>query len=75
MISMKNKRKLYIDGLKGFACCFVMLGHFCGAYEYAEDISLIQCEFMKVITNSFFVFFFNEEFWLYLFFVLSGFLL
>lgn len=62
MISMKNKRKLYIDGLKGFACCFVMLGHFCGAYEYAEDISVIQCEFMKVITNSFFVFFLMRSF-------------
>lgn len=35
-LEMKKNRKMYIDGLKGLACFFVMLGHYTGIYKYAQ---------------------------------------
>lgn len=33
---MEKERKMYIDGLKGVACFFIMLGHYTGIYKYAQ---------------------------------------
>ena len=30
---MKGKREKYIDGMKGYACLFILLGHFMGIYN------------------------------------------
>ena len=34
---MNSQREEYIDGMKGVACLFVLLGHFTGIYKYAEN--------------------------------------
>ena len=70
-----TERKRYIDGIKGVACCAIVLGHYCGIYTFAQDASQIQCKVMLTLTDSFFGFFTNSGLWLLLFFVISGYLL
>lgn len=65
--------KEYINGLKGFACLIVMIGHFVGIYKYAEYFP-IQVSILDMFFNSKFDFLFDETFWVILFFVVSGYL-
>lgn len=72
---MNEQHLKYIDGMKGIACFCVMLGHYFGIYKYAQDASAIETSLMVTIKNSPWSIFVNESFWLFLFFVLSGYLL
>lgn len=72
---MNSQREEYIDGMKGLACLFVLLGHFTGIYKYAENATAIDSWFTQILTKGPLSFFTAESFWLYLFFVLSGYLL
>ena len=72
---MNSQREEYIDGMKGLACLFVFLGHFTGIYKYAEKATAIDSWFTQMLTKGPLSFFTAESFWLYLFFVLSGYLL
>lgn len=62
----------HLNGLKGMACLLVMLGHYVGIYQYAgasfPSIPLIDT--LSRISDSLF----DEGYWLYLFFVVSGYL-
>ena len=35
---MQSQREGYLDGMKGLACLFILLGHFTGIYKYAETL-------------------------------------
>jgi peptidoglycan/LPS O-acetylase OafA/YrhL len=72
---MNSQREEYVDGMKGLACLFVLLGHFTGIYKYAENATAIDSWFTRMLTKGPLSFFTAESFWLYLFFVLSGYLL
>lgn len=71
---MKSQREDYLDGMKGLACLFILLGHFTGIYKYADNASQIDSWFVRILTKGPFSFFTTESFWLYLFFVISGYL-
>ena len=70
----KLLREEYIDGMKGLACLFVLLGHFTGIYKYAENFSAIDSWFMRMLTNGPLSFFSAESYWMQLFLVISGYL-
>lgn len=70
---MTNQYKKYISALKGFACIFVMIGHYLGIIKYAERIP-INVAFFDFLGNVHLDFLVNESFWLQLFFVISGYL-
>lgn len=72
---MQSQREGYLDGMKGLACLFILLGHFTGIYKYAENASQIDSWFVRILTEGPVSFFTAESFWLYLFFVISGYLL
>ena len=72
---MKSQREGYLDGMKGLACLFILLGHFTGIYKYAENASQIDSWFVRILTEGPVSFFTAESFWLYLFFAISGYLL
>jgi len=72
---MKGKREKYIDGMKGYACLFILLGHFMGIYKYAENADMIDSWFVRILTIGPLSFFSAESYWLYLFLVISGYLL
>lgn len=72
---MQSQREGYLDGMKGLACLFILLGHFTGIYKYAENPSQIDSWFVRILTEGPVSFFTAESFWLYLFFVISGYLL
>lgn len=72
---MQSQREGYLDGMKGLACLFILLGHFTGIYKYAENASQIDSWFVRILTEGLVSFFTAESFWLYLFFVISGYLL
>ena len=61
--------------MKGLACFFILLGHFTGIYKYAENASQIDSWFVRILTEGPVSIFTAESFWLYLFFVISGYLL
>lgn len=63
----------YISGLKGFSCLLIMIGHFIGLYRFAEQF-LPKLPLLDFILESRLSFIVNEGEWLYLFFLLSGFL-
>lgn len=65
--------KQYISSLKGFACLFVAFGHFLGTVKYASSISL-NTTFFSCLEKYKLEFILDESFWLYLFFVVSGYL-
>lgn len=48
---MNSQRKEYIDGMKGMACLFVLLGHFTGIYKYAENATAIDSWFIHMLTE------------------------
>ena len=64
----------HISGLKGIACLAVMVGHFAGIIKYTTSAEIDLAEFSFLSSPPFGVLF-NESFWLYLFFLASGFLL
>jgi peptidoglycan/LPS O-acetylase OafA/YrhL len=73
---MENKvenYKYYISGLKGVACLFIMIGHYLGIYKYAQSFTPPN-SIIDIINESPFSFLINEGWWLYLFFVISGYL-
>lgn len=72
---MQSQREGYLDGMKGLACLFILLGHFTGIYKYAENASQIDSWFVRILTEGPVPIFTAESFWLYLFFVISGYLL
>lgn len=74
-LEMEKNRKMYIDGLKGLACFLVMLGHYTGIYKYAQGGGKITNVFLECITSFPISIITEESFWLYLFFVISGYLL
>ena len=64
----------HITGLKGAACVLIMLGHFLGLYKYAQQFEP-GFPLIDSIRGSCFSFLLNEGYWLYLFFVISGYLI
>ncbi|MBE6916311.1 MAG: acyltransferase [Ruminococcaceae bacterium] len=66
-------RKQYISSLKGIACLFVALGHFLGVVKYASSIPL-NITFFSWLEKYRLGFMLDESFWLYLFFIVSGYL-
>ena len=69
----KREYKGYITGLKGIACLFVMFGHFLGLYKYAQEFTP-RIPLLDSVLDSQLSFILNEGYWLYLFFVISGYL-
>ena len=65
----ENKREFFIDGIKGIACLFIMIGHFTGIYKYSQEFTP-NIVYIDIINNSKFSFIIDELFWLYLFFVI-----
>lgn len=59
---MNSQREEYIDGMKGLACLFVLLGHFTGIYKYAENATAIDSWFTRMLTKGPLSFFTAESF-------------
>lgn len=73
---LPSNRIEYLDGIKGLACIVIMLGHFFAVYSYAEDFGIFKSDFFDFFFHFPFAFFLNAgNRWLFLFFVVSGFLL
>jgi peptidoglycan/LPS O-acetylase OafA/YrhL len=68
----KEDYKYYLAGLKGLACILIMTSHFFGIYNYAESFPSIHI--LDVILDSRLSFLISADFWLYLFFAVSGYL-
>ena len=63
----------YISGLKGFSCLLVMIGHF--VLIYKEALQFVPgFPLLDVVLHSRISFVFNAGYWLYLFFLVSGYL-
>lgn len=71
---MNHKKINYISGLKGISCFMVMAGHFLGIFKYLESAEFDYSKFAGFVGSPFGTII-NESFWLYLFFVASGYLL
>lgn len=72
-VSPKSRKYMYIDGLKGLACFFVMAGHFINVYKFSQSFSP-ELPWLELLLGSPFKLAVNASFWLYLFYVISGFL-
>ena len=72
----RKNYKSYINGLKGFACIMVMIGHYIGLYKYAENFPIQNkfLDFFDTLLDSKIAFSIDENFWVMLFFVVSGYL-
>lgn len=68
-----RKYEVHISSLKGIACVGVMLGHFLGIVKYATDFP-IDFKLLEILEKFRLSFLVNESFWLYLFFIISGYL-
>lgn len=66
--------KKHITGLKGFACLMVMFGHFIGVFAYAEKLPF-ETNYISAFRDTKLGFVIDESYWLYLFFIISGYLL
>lgn len=76
MVQDKKKHpKQYVDGLKGISCMLILLGHFSAIYKMSESAPKLDGIVTYCMTESPISIFFNENYWLYLFFVISGYLL
>ncbi len=75
MFGQTNERskKHYITSLKGIACLLVAFGHFIGTVKYSSHIDL-DVGWIKLLTACHLDFLISESFYLYLFFVVSGYL-
>lgn len=63
----------HLNGLKGIACLFVMVGHYFGIYYSAQSF-IPPIRILDTLSNSAFSFLIDAGYWLYLFFVVSGYL-
>lgn len=63
----------YLNGLKGIACLLIMMGHYLGLYKYAQSFTP-SIRIIDIINNSLLSFLIDEGYWLYMFFVVSGYL-
>ncbi len=73
---MKTKdRDEWVNGLKGIACLFIMMGHFTGLYKYADNIHSFKNTFLDMIVTYPVSIITSESFWLFLFFPVSGYCL
>lgn len=70
----KSKYIKHISGLKGMACVFIMLFHYLEIYKTSVDF-FPRINFLDKLLNSSFGFLFNQTYWLYLFFIISGYLI
>lgn len=68
-------RKYYhhIAGLKGISCIFIMIGHFIQIYKNAQSFQLSSPMFDAILSSKF-SFLISAEYWLYLFIIISGYL-
>ncbi len=66
--------KKHLNGLKGMACCFVMLFHYFNTYQSAQWFP-VSSRVLDAVIGSRVAFLCWASFWLYLFFVISGYLL
>lgn len=66
----------HINGLKGFACMMVMIGHFIGIYKYSESFPMHPGfnQIFDLFFDSKISFVLDETFWVILFFFVSGYL-
>ena len=75
MQTAKSDRRNYyyhLNGLKGLACLMILLAHYQGIYKYSESF-LPAIPVFDLLDHSVFSSLF-DEFWLFLFFVVSGYL-
>ena len=72
---MENRQTYYyhLNGLKGISCLLIMIGHYLGLYKYAQAF-MPSIDIIDLLNGSKFAFILNERYWLYLFFVVSGYL-
>ncbi len=70
-----QERQIYhhLNGLKGLACLLVFIGHYLGIYRYAQSFNP-AFRGLDAVSSSPFSIFIDEGYWLYLFFVVSGYL-
>ena len=71
-IEFMEKRKNYIDGMKGMACLLIMFGHYYGIYKYAENKEALSLWAFQLFEQKPWNVCVSESFWLSLFFVISG---
>ncbi len=72
---MQAKRYRYIDSLKGISCLMVMFCHYICVLKYATEMTVLDVSIIQRFAQSNFGILIDEDFWLQLFFVASGFLL
>ncbi len=71
-----NKRILSLDGLKGISAIMVFVGHYASVWQFAQEMQPLNFVLNIAIQGYAPIGkFFNESFWLYIFLVISGFLL
>lgn len=70
----KSKYIKHISGLKGMACVFIMLFHYLEIYKTSKDF-LPRVGLIDKILDSAIGFVFYQGYWLYLFFIISGYLI
>lgn len=73
-MNSKTNYKKHITGLKGLACVMIMVGHFLGLFVFAENMPL-SLRYFNAVRYSKVGFVLDGSFWLYLFFIVSGYLL
>ena len=73
MEQLQKRQTAYITGLKGLACVMVMVGHYLDIYGYASDFTP-SIPLLDRLLRSSWSFLVNEQYWLYLFFIVSGYL-
>ena len=66
-----NKQIDYINGIKGLACIGIVVGHYAGIYKYAETIPPAP-RFIDILFRHPLWIVIDENFWLCVFCVLSG---
>lgn len=72
-ITDKQAYYYHLNGLKGFSCLLVMIGHYIGIYRYAQSFEA-TIKVIDILKKSDFSFLITAGYWLYLFFVVSGYL-
>ena len=73
-VSQERVYNNYISSLKGIACVCVMLGHFLGIIKYASSLPQPIMQLFNFLNKLHIGFLIDESFWLYLFFIISGYL-
>ncbi len=68
-----KKRELYLDGLKGWACLMILTGHYSTLLTESISDKIIVLNFKNICSTPLGIFV-NANYWLQLFFVISGYL-